>query len=703
MKKLRAKTFALKPDIPFRSGTISARCQKVWLELLTHLYESGRGAEVFDLMLWDVRDDGTVRVTFRSSDVVEEAQLGNVPEAIFFVEGIRRESRQAKSVAQRKKSIAEFHEWIELAIVESFLSEPIEIEYSYFNVGEQPFSVVTTAQDIGLQSSHLKRLLSDFGGLNDKEIKRKQQCLKDGRDFKAGTRQRTRVVSVKRKSSSPRMKTKRLKTFGRGWKRFYFDDGQTRRFWYLHTRGEDQTIVQGTTGAGGSVRRKSYSSPKEARDHGARLCQRKLDAGFIAYGPEELRYGRKNRRAIKLIRQSLANYEQGSEHGIPEEFRRYLLEVNGGSPEPDWITLPGHPVYQKVQVGRILGFKPGQWVDDIHYYVRSTSLPEGHVPLASGLHLFTVDQLGAVHFWDDRQLQPGDVADDHRVHYDRIESFVVASSLDEFLTRIAKFPRDTQLEVQHQTPDEKRDGFSKRFEDAQAAAAKKPLRRFYFDDGKLRKFWYIHMQETSHTTRYARFGSRPGETKKRFDSKQAAAASASKLIRQKLKKGYLEVLPEALSITRPPGLKLATESAIRRLEKQLGTKLPDDYRRFLIVQNGGRPEPGFIRIPGVSYIDNVDAGFLYGLYPDARPGESLSWGIEVNGAVLPKGHLPIAYGSDIFTLALGKHYGCIYFWNHESDDVNDRTGAFRVSAGHLLANSFDEYLTRIAMFRAAAS
>lgn len=703
MKRLRAKTYSLKPDIPFRSGTITARCQNVWLTLLAHLYSASRDAESLDLMLWEVRDDGAVRVTFRSSDELESARAGKVLEASFRVDGISRALGEAKSVAQRKKVLTEYHRWVELAIVDSFLSEKVEIEYSYFNEVQQPFSVLITADDIGLQSSQLKLLLSDFGGLTDSEVVRKQQRLKAGREFQSRSKRATRVVKVKRKTPLPKLKTQPLDCFGPGWRRFYFDDGQSRRFWYVRVRSKDQTIVQGSIGARGSLRQKSFSSAKEAREHTDNLCQKKLASGFMAYEPEELKYGRKNRRALKLIRKAMAEYEQASQYRIPEEYRRYILDVNGGSPEPDWITLPGHPVYQKVQVGRILGFKPGQMVDDIDYYAKMTSLPPGHVPLASGLHLFSVDQLGAVHFWDDRQLQPGDMADDNTLHYDRIESFVAASSLDEFLTRIARFPQDTQLQISHQSAEQQHKSLAKRFNAAQAAAARKPLRRFFFDDGQLRKYWYIHLKGKSHTTHYARFGGRPGETTKTFDSVEQAVRSAEKLVRQKLKKGYLEIVPEALSISRPADLKPATESAVRKLEQKLGAELPSEYRNFLKTQNGGQPDPGYIRIPGVPSIDNVETGYLFGLTAADRPGESLLWALEVNGAVLPAGHLPIASGSDIFTLALGRHRGCVFFWNHESDDINESSGRFRLSAGHLLAHSFDEFLTRISLFNMESS
>lgn len=703
MSKLRAKSFPLAPATPFLSGTLTARCQNVWISLFTHLYEADRGAETFDLMLWEIRHDGSVRVTPRSSDVVEVTRPEKVPEALFRIDGIGREIASADSGAPRDRTHDQFWRWVEWAIVDAFLSEKVDIEYSYFNVEGRPFSVQVTPRDVGLKTSDLRLLVSDFGGLEGDEVRRKQECLSQGQSFRPrrrseSRRSENRVLKTKKKPAAPRPQTPTLNTFAAGWKRYYFDDGQTRRFWYVRIRGQQQTVVQGRIGTSGSARTTSFDSPKQARQHAEKLRQKKRSDGFIEYSPDAIKYGRKNRRAIKLIRQAIEEYESSQGCRIAPEYRRYILAVNGGSPDPDWITLPGHPVYEKAKVGRILGFKPGQMVDDIAYHSKITALPVGHVPLASERNLFTVDSLGAVHFWDEERLERGDTADDHTVHYDRIESFLVASSLDEFLTRLAKFPNDTRLEVEYQTPEERREQVGRRIAEAKRLAEAKPLRRFFYDDGKLRKYWYIDLQGKSHTTRYARFGSRPGETKKTFDSEQEAAKSAAQLIRQKLKKGYQEIVPEMLSIERPPGRKAATESAIQKFESNLGVELPGEYRRFLKTHNGGQTDPGFVEIPGIRSIDNVDVGTLFGLYPKEHPGESLSWAIRVNGPAVPKGHLPIAHGNDIFTIALERNRGCVYFWDHESDAVCESSGKFARSAGHLLAHSFDEFLTRIALF-----
>ena len=224
-----------------------------------------------------------------------------------------------------------------------------------------------------------------------------------------------------------------------------------------------------------------------------------------------------------------------------------------------------------------------------------------------------------------------------------------------------------------------------------------PTRRFFFDDGSSRKQWQITQRGSKQTVAYGRIGGKLRSTEKSFDSPAEARSTTQSLIESKLGSGYTEIETDPLSIKRPARQPLATVADIRGLEKQLGVKLPPDYRSFLRTQNGGIPDPAFVAVPGVPHIDNVHVGSFYGLYPKVRPGQSLSWAIEHQSPMLPPAHLPIAYGGDIFTLSLSRYAGCVYFWDHETDTL-DNDEKFIQSDGHLLAGSFDEFLARIATF-----
>ncbi len=222
------------------------------------------------------------------------------------------------------------------------------------------------------------------------------------------------------------------------------------------------------------------------------------------------------------------------------------------------------------------------------------------------------------------------------------------------------------------------------------------LRRFFLDEGSSLKRWQIHRIGKSQVVATGRMGGALRESTKSFKSPQEAAANIDKRIAIKIRAGYSEVAPSLLEITRFPGKRRATDRQIHAFEKKLGCPLPVEYRLFLRTCNGGTPNPPYIQIPGVSSIDNVGVGVLFGLFGTAKTMNSLAWGLDALAPILPPGHLPIAHDSDMFTLSLRKNdFGCVHFWNHDTDRVDDDE-RFLESASHRIAGSFDEFLTRIA-------
>ena len=223
------------------------------------------------------------------------------------------------------------------------------------------------------------------------------------------------------------------------------------------------------------------------------------------------------------------------------------------------------------------------------------------------------------------------------------------------------------------------------------------FRRFYFDDGKSRKRWHVQTKGKSQIVEYGRLGGSLREAKKSFKSPSEANEQTEKLIAKKKREGYIEIDPSRLEIRRFKGKKNATETQIKTLEKRLGCSLPEEYRNFLKQYNGGHPNPDCIQVPGVKWIDNVGVGAFFHLQP-SKPGmDELLYYFEHSRELLPAGHLPIAGSSDVFTLSLKpKTFGSVFWWNHESDELDD-DGNYLESAGYLLAGSFDEFLTRIAL------
>ncbi len=70
-------------------------------------------------------------------------------------------------------------------------------------------------------------------------------------------------------------------------------------------------------------------------------------------------------------------------------------------------------------------------------------------------------------------------------------------------------------------------------------------RRFEYNDEKSSKFWEIAVEGASHTVCYGKIGANGQSKTKDFDSEEAAAKDADKLIGQKTKKGYVEVTADA--------------------------------------------------------------------------------------------------------------------------------------------------------------
>jgi ankyrin repeat protein/predicted DNA-binding WGR domain protein len=222
-------------------------------------------------------------------------------------------------------------------------------------------------------------------------------------------------------------------------------------------------------------------------------------------------------------------------------------------------------------------------------------------------------------------------------------------------------------------------------------------KRFYFDNGRSRKRWHVQTEGKTQIVEFGRPGAPLRASKKSFKSPAEAQEQTGKLIAKKKREGYIEINASRLEITRFKGSRKATDKQIKALETRIGCELPVEYRSFLKTRNGGRPNPDCVAIPGVQGIANVGVGALFQLQP-SKPGvDELSYEFDRALRYLPAGHLPIAGSSDVFTLSLRpKSFGCVYWWFHESDDVDD-DGNFLETAGHLLAGSFDEFLTRIAL------
>jgi hypothetical protein len=99
---------------------------------------------------------------------------------------------------------------------------------------------------------------------------------------------------------------------------------------------------------------------------------------------------------------------------------------------------------------------------------------------------------------------------------------------------------------------------------------------------------------------------------------------------------------------------------------KLGTRLPRDYKSFLLRHNGGRPEPACIVNAVVSMFYSINA---------KNKVHDLLANVRRMRRTLPDGVIPIAvdtFGNEICLALKGKNRGKVYFWDHEgAPEVDD--------------------------------
>jgi hypothetical protein len=108
------------------------------------------------------------------------------------------------------------------------------------------------------------------------------------------------------------------------------------------------------------------------------------------------------------------------------------------------------------------------------------------------------------------------------------------------------------------------------------------------------------------------------------------------------------------------------ETSLLAIEKKLGIEFPDDYRAFLLTNNGGRPSPSLVDVSPtrsvplqlflavVSAIPSHTIAGVKGQYRDRMPSE----------------FVPIARDGGGNLLVMDPA-GEIYFWDHERESDSD--------------------------------
>lgn len=139
--------------------------------------------------------------------------------------------------------------------------------------------------------------------------------------------------------------------------------------------------------------------------------------------------------------------------------------------------------------------------------------------------------------------------------------------------------------------------------------------------------------------------------------------------------------------------------SIEKVEKTIACKLPDEYKYFLSIHNGGHPEPCYFRIAwsGQEWEENWQTDKIH--YFLAVHEGDISNFIEYFKDYkdrIPTDTVPIAYdpGGNLILLGIsGENTGKVFFWLQYFESDEDETPDYN-NVG-FIANSFNEFINTL--------
>lgn len=146
------------------------------------------------------------------------------------------------------------------------------------------------------------------------------------------------------------------------------------------------------------------------------------------------------------------------------------------------------------------------------------------------------------------------------------------------------------------------------------------------------------------------------------------------------------------------GAPTLTEDALRQFESKHHCTLPDDYRRFMLRNNGGFPSPDCVTFKEAGRRTATDV-FCFQSIGDNRAWASMEWHLDSFAGRLPKDTLPIGHDScgNLWLLSVGPEtVGSVIFWDHGSFDTFDETD---FANWPLVAASFQEFIDNLSAYQ----
>lgn len=138
-----------------------------------------------------------------------------------------------------------------------------------------------------------------------------------------------------------------------------------------------------------------------------------------------------------------------------------------------------------------------------------------------------------------------------------------------------------------------------------------------------------------------------------------------------------------------------SETEISKFEKSVGFNLPESYREFLLMYNGGKPTPKYFVIP-----EWEEPYSLINDFWRISPGEwdDLQEQVELFEGRFPQGFISIARdpGDNQVLLGLIDEYrGKVYFWDHENEGNSNSKNPEDYGNIYLLSNSFEGFINQL--------
>ena len=139
----------------------------------------------------------------------------------------------------------------------------------------------------------------------------------------------------------------------------------------------------------------------------------------------------------------------------------------------------------------------------------------------------------------------------------------------------------------------------------------------------------------------------------------------------------------------------ANNGEILMLENEFEVVLPEDYKSFLLQENGGRNTAyrykNLVRIPQVSEEINIDV--MFGVSTNVKNGDIKQWTSEYQDNLFPNSIIigdTIQHGFIVFWLSKDDNAGIYYY-----DDTYEFASSTDDMNTYFLANSFSEFLNMV--------